>query len=119
MYFTLRTVSSAGVPILVSTLIRLRDLQPPSGVTVFDLPPTYNLDPLKDFLHSSNLGPLSKELHNSDVDYLSDPNTISGAISGCNCGEYTWTIQARDAVLICSLFVKMFLVLSVTYILKL
>ena len=96
LYFILRCVSKAGVPILHPTLINLLDLYPPAGVEVFDLPPTYDLDPLKDLLHSGNLGAVSRELHDADVDFTQETERISGALLGVQCQQYTWYLQVRD-----------------------
>ena len=93
MFFTLRAVNMAGVSQLAVTPMVLDDIYPASGVQVFDLDANYNLDSLKDFLHSSNLGNMTKILHDDDVDFTSYTDGISAAILGSDCGHYTWAVQ--------------------------
>lgn len=50
---------------------------------------------LKDYLHSTNLGELNSELHNNDMDFTSENSAVCGAVLGCDCGSYTWSLQVN------------------------
>ena len=93
MHFLLRCMNDAGVVSMHAQPLALNDLEPISGLQVFDLSLDFDLTMLDDYLTSSNLGNVTRLLHDADVDFTSDARGIAAAVSGIECDQYSWSLQ--------------------------
>ena len=93
MHFLLRCMNGAGVVSIHVQPLALNDLEPISGLQVFDLSLDFDLMMLDNYLTSSNLGNVTRLLHDADVDFTSDARGIAAAVSGIECDQYSWSLQ--------------------------
>ena len=93
MHFLLRCMNDAGVVSVHVQPLALNDLEPISGLQVFDLSLDFDLMMLDNYLTSSNLGNVTRLLHDADVDFTSDARGIAAAVSGIECDQYSWSLQ--------------------------
>ena len=93
MYFLVRCMNDAGVVGTSVKEIALHDLQPESGVKVYDLDLHTNLAVSDDLLTSSNRGNVTRYFHHADIDWTNETRGVAGVVTGIGCDLFSWTLQ--------------------------
>ena len=96
MFFVLRSMNDAGMLDLHTQPLTLADLDPVTGIQVFDLPLDFEFGVMESALTSPNLGNVTRVLHDADVDFTSVTRGIAAAVTGLQCEQYSWNLQVNS-----------------------
>ena len=86
-------MNDAGVVGTSVEEIALHDLQPESGIKVYDLDLHTNIAVSDDMLTSSNRGNVTRYFDQADIDWTNETRGVIGVLTGIDCEQFSWMLQ--------------------------